>query len=177
MSPSTFAQSSGWIGPQLGPGAIDCLRPPERNGLPIVLLDPAFAQFTSIIEQEPPLNHEYTNAARLAGELCLTMSKHFSNEKERAEKFHSIIAGFFAPEFPSFVSASYGNSHQHASILNRSGEAKLIVEYKNEPGNNGNVHMQGVRSFDAAAQTRPIDQQKQTGCPSFIACMEGKQNL
>lgn len=173
IAPSTFATASGWVPAQLGPYAIDCLRPPERCGLSIVILHPAFAKLTAIVEQPIPDGPEYVSAAKLAAELCQEMPKYFDNEEKRAETFQTMVASFFS-EFNPIQSVGFGKYRPGASISNASGSTVLIIEYKNEPGHLGNVHMQASRSFDAMARSRPIEDQNESGCPAFVVCIDGK---
>lgn len=172
LSPSTFAKSAGWVSTQQGPAAIDCLRPSTWQGLPVVLLHPAFAKFTHLLEEALPYDEESALATEVAHKLCLTMPDHFVKEEERINLFHCIIRPFFADEF---TSVSYGSAHPVASVLDSSGVYILLEEHKNEPGASGDVYMQGSSSFDAAARSRPISEQQQTGCPAFIICIDGKR--
>ncbi|CAG8633834.1 6373_t:CDS:2 [Acaulospora colombiana] len=94
-SPSSFSKRSGWSISQERPGAILCLRPRHRQGLPIILYHPAFLAFQRILRKDLPTSQEATQAMRVSWELCEEMGNAFSEEDARSAKFDEIMAGMF----------------------------------------------------------------------------------
>ncbi|KAG8905644.1 hypothetical protein FRB99_008485 [Tulasnella sp. 403] len=94
-SPSTFCKGE-WVGQQKRPAFINCLRPRERSGLPLKLLHPMFAKFSTLIEGDPNYSDsKFTLAEKVATELCHEMPQNFDSEDFRLEKFSSIVLPLF----------------------------------------------------------------------------------
>ncbi|KAG8946581.1 hypothetical protein FRC04_011559 [Tulasnella sp. 424] len=179
--PSAFARCSHWVRQQKGPAFINCLRPPERSGLPLNLLHPLFAEFLDLIEGSPPdgSDPKFILAERVAIELCQEMPRHFDTEGNRLDEFERIVTRLFE-EIGSFSKEFPVGSGRADLVLKMSFPvgAVLIGEGRNEPGGScGDPYMQVVASYDAWArqvkQTPRID----AGCPCFVFCVDGPNIL
>ncbi|PVF95128.1 hypothetical protein CPB86DRAFT_788311 [Serendipita vermifera] len=176
MAPSYFAKSAGWVVAQKGPAAINCLRPPDRSGLPISLLHPAFAEFIATIKRPMPPTDDCAKATEVAWKLCLSMPEHFEDEQARQESFHTIMKGLL-PELPKLTETKFGSARPDGVIFDQDLAVKVVAEIKNEPGAMGDVYMQASCSYHLVANTRPVEEQKKTGCPALVLCIDGPNIL
>ncbi|PVG02992.1 hypothetical protein CPB86DRAFT_696255 [Serendipita vermifera] len=173
MAPSKFAKSSGWVTVQHGPAGIDCMRPPERTGLPIALLHSVFANFIHVINQPMPSKIEFTDAYKTAWQLCQTMPHHFKDEKQRKTSFEETISLFLYNEFPEFTQKRLGQAEPDGLMLAPDGSVVCIMEIKHEPGSAGDVYMQSSCSYDAIARQNSKDEKGKLGHPALILCIDG----
>jgi hypothetical protein len=173
QAPSAFAKLAGWILTQSGPAAIDCLRPPDRIGLPVSLLHPAFATFTALLDQPMPLEDENAiKATRIASELCITMAGHFKTETDRKNSLFTTVKPLF-PNKP-FSVTTFDNATPAGVLMRSNGSVEVVVEVKNEPGTAGDAQMQVARSFDAAA-IHNIRRNISEECAAFVLAFDGER--
>jgi hypothetical protein len=139
------------------PGAILCLRPTYRHGLPLTLLHPVFSQFRHLIRQPLPNSPQAVKAMHVALRLCGTMGDIFENEDARSEAFDKALDGFL----PGVDGARNLHGDQVSGEAGRvyrvGGTCWAIREDKVDMGKGGDAYIQGARDFDMACEKMDVN--------------------
>lgn len=176
-SPSQYAQLKNWAHWQAKPTAILCLRPTEKQGLPLSLLHPVFSAFTHQVTNPPLPDDEDTVAAESAAFLlCQKMGDVFNTEYDRQEVFSACVDGLLGEwqHHHRIRSVEEGRSARVDGYLRVGDSATLRVD-KLEPGEAGDPYMQIARSYQilvAHGKEQGWITYKH-GTPTFLLCVLG----
>ncbi|KAH7907631.1 hypothetical protein BJ138DRAFT_1104165 [Hygrophoropsis aurantiaca] len=94
-TPSSYARRSKWAVWQKKNTAILCLRPPEKQGLPLCLLDNVFRTFRINASAALPITFKENVTIEVAHALCAEMGGVFEDERARSECFFKFLQGVF----------------------------------------------------------------------------------
>jgi hypothetical protein len=170
-SPSVFAKD--WVEAQNGPHAILCLRPPARQGLPLVTLHRAFLFFVN--EFKKPLPMTEVDALKAAVRLCTAMAKPYESEPERRDAFNLALDPYI-PRGSWLPQISLGDQPGMTGQLDGALEGyPLLREDREEIGSNGDPHMKIARGFQAYVLWRESQQSDEgkAGVAKFLLVVSG----
>lgn len=150
--PSSYVNASGWERAQSRPGAILCLRPTGKRGLPLTLLHRVFSHFKWLRLQPLPNSQVGVKALHVALELCSRMGDRFRYEKDRGVAFDEIMRDFLLAMKSS--QHLYGNNCDADldRVYRLNGRLAIIREDKAEMGSAGDAYPQVARSYDLACE-------------------------
>jgi hypothetical protein len=170
-SPSVFGKD--WVEAQNGPHAILCLRPPARQGLPLVTLHRAFLFFVN--EYKEPLPMTEVDALKAAVRLCTAMAKHYESEPERRDAFNLALHPYI-PRGSWLPKISLGDQPGMTGRLDGALQGyPLLREDNGEIGSNGDPYMKIARGFQAYVLWRESQQSDEgkAGVAKFLLVVSG----
>ena len=176
--PSEYAHT--WAEWQGRTKTILCLRPTERQGLPLPLLDDAFCQFKR--EATKPVSDRKLEAAavarRVATTLCQSMGEPFENEGARGTKFVECLKPLFGTgDWTKQFYIDPPTETRTAKVdgcFRINGVVYILREDKIENGEAHDAYMQIVRDFHMYVENlREDDPTLQSGAPTFLVCVIG----
>lgn len=182
--PSEFGKPSQWAKWQEDVPNLLCQRPAKRMGLPLCVMHDVFRRFSvdaagdgsSLKNTRDPVVQQ---AIKAAHSLCETMTSAYTDENTRSEDFTSCLD----PLIPTFLwvkQAGVGPPSARPGYINRSiyteGMLHVLRQDKAEPGSSqSDAYMQGARRYELFVETMKGQEALETGLPSFVLCVIGKQ--
>ncbi|KAG8815478.1 hypothetical protein FRC17_000698 [Serendipita sp. 399] len=148
-TPSAFGKRNVWPKAQQDPDAILCLRPPGKQGLPLILLHSAFLTFVN--ELDWPLSPADTLVLKISRELCEEMAKAYDEDtNSRTDAFNEVIRPVF-PTYDWLSEFSLGSQPGSRGKLDGAlSDLRILRIDKVELGSNtSDSYMQLVRGFQA----------------------------
>jgi hypothetical protein len=171
--PSSFALA--WAEAQEGPDAILCLRPPEKQGLPLITLHEAFLHFVN--ESKKALPATEVDAFKAAFQLCDAMARHHDNEIARGVAFNKALDPFISQDLwlPEItMSGGPGMSGRlDGALQTEPGVLPLLREDRGELGTNGDPYMQLSRVFQVFVKWKESEEQEMIGVAKFLLIVAG----
>jgi hypothetical protein len=177
--PSTFANEKDWPAQQNRPGAILCLRPVEKRGLPVYLLHRAFLVFRTQCRQPLPDSPEAAEAMRTATLLCSRMGNAFSTKDARSLAFNDAVRAFFSnwqPEVKVNINdGTVSGQVDRALRSRRSGGIMLVLGEDKLEFDTGDPYMQVSRSYDlkSVQDRQHHPEYVSRGAPAFLTTLAG----
>ena len=182
--PAEYGNAKIWATHQQKSSAILCLRPPERQALPLSVLHDVFRAFHLDLNQEafnaPTSMGDAAAATLAAASLCQSMGLPLENESTRAEKFQNCIRSVFNESWQSGCSFPPSSPQQGGfgmtSSLVRSGVHCIFCQCQAEFGNTGDAYMQVSRGYQLYVSTLSNTDKEllHQGAPAFLVCVVGK---
>ncbi|KAG8942215.1 hypothetical protein FRC03_003504, partial [Tulasnella sp. 419] len=177
--PSSYAKNSVWCIWQEKADAIQCLRPPHREGLPLCILDEVFRQFRLQVAEEFPATNEAAAAIESAHKLCCEMGNSFENEKARQKSFDQCIDSLFGTKDWRQQYTIDSKNEKCTAIVDRclfvNDMLCIIREAKVDIGLGNDVYMQVSRDFQMYISY--LHEERSTllkyGAPTFLVCVFG----
>ncbi|KAG8817439.1 hypothetical protein FRC17_011233 [Serendipita sp. 399] len=148
-TPSAFGKRNVWPKAQEGPDAILCLRPPDKQGLPLILLHSAFLTFVN--ELDRPLSPADAPVLKISRELCKEMAKPYDEDtNSRTDAFNEAIRPVF-PTYDWLFEFSLGSQPGSSGKLDGAlSDFRILRVDKAELGSNtSDPYMQLARGFQA----------------------------
>ena len=181
-SPSEFADSEIWRVCQERPNPIFCLRPANKQGLPIPLMHKVFCDFTRHFHQ-PALDEHTADYLLMADKLCEEMPSAFDSEDARRLAFETIFQSLdrgLTQHLEYHLSASASSLMANESgarpdvaktIPYQGGALVLMLEgFRNE---DGDTYMQICRRYEVLCEDPKVEPLVKFGNPVFLVCILG----
>ena len=197
-APSEYGKSAHWLRHQGQPTAVLCLRPPEKQGLPLLILHDVFRQFVLDLDPKRFGNlaglSEVSAAKSVADSLCAVMGRPFESEATRRSTFESQTKSLFPNSWEQECSVSSkfeAHKGKIDSCFSVNGVVCIMREDKAEPGQgNGDAYIQLSRGYqmyvtmigeisqvDLIGEDNPDNLERRLllhGAPTFLVCVIGE---
>ncbi|KAG8926669.1 hypothetical protein FRC01_008522 [Tulasnella sp. 417] len=174
--PSSYAKHSTWAECQQRSTAILCLRPSDKQGLPLCVLDNVFREFQRQVGAPLPSTEDARKAMNVAFDLCNMMPDHFTAGSDRGELFDKCLHPIFPHSWwrkEVYMSAPTELRPGKAGrAFELDGVVGIFREDKVETGTGDDAYMQVSRVYQLYVEK--VRNEKPSllgqGAPVFLLC-------
>ena len=172
-STKSFGARTIWSSYQKTKDGIFCLRPPDKTGLPLIILDDVFRVFCLDIDSEPPLHT--SESAHAASQLCSSMGRQL-NEANRGKDLEECLKGLLGGGWGKQCNLDKKDSRKQECALEINGRVCLLWQAKSELSSDGDAYMQVSRAYQMLTEALLETDQGllRLGAPTFLVCVVGK---